>query len=198
MKDKNVPGCRRTGHCCSRLPGSMALDAVVEMSRLSKKAKKECNLTKKFLTSWTRDAKKAIKEDKAIFSCSFLEGDNVCGLQDRKPHICSGSLSAERLTQHKSFREISFFSHECGWLAGAPKELIEIVKVCRGTEKLPLSDEEGRAVLEAESLALKNKYAGFEYLFEDGRWTKREYFSDEYFKESLETVKELNEETTVT
>lgn len=120
--DTNEAACARTGRCCTQLMPHHTLDYVAQMRKLGYTD----NHSLEFVDGWERAAQFAIQRRKVCFTCPFLADGNVCMLQDRKPGICSGSLSPDRLN-HPTFSE-QFFSASCGFLRGAPKHLVDAVK----------------------------------------------------------------------
>jgi Fe-S-cluster containining protein len=134
-------GCKRTGHCCKRLVADnvQGLRSRVRHA-LAKDDRGAHNMTDKFLTGWELSAEAATKAGKKLFTCPFLSDDNVCDLQDNKPHICSASLSPASLVD--SYLNINkFFHHKCGWLEGAPDDFIRGVELQTKCNDLPVGQE---------------------------------------------------------
>ena len=123
MTAKVNAGCLRTGMCCKRLPAQLGIK-VSEYRELYQGT----NMTPEFFTGWGQAAKQAKEAGSILFTCPFYSDEKGCGLQDRKPKICSDSLSeAAMATDSLHTKPAMFFSGKCGWLRGAPKEMVDAV-----------------------------------------------------------------------
>ncbi len=82
-----------------------------------------------FVEAWERTARASLEAGSLLMRCPFLEGENVCGLQHRKPPICSDSLSWQSLQarRHGVYPSV-FFHRHCGFLNGAPEEFLAAVR----------------------------------------------------------------------
>jgi len=167
----NTPRCQRTGGCCKALVASNALEAVNEIRQMSESERRRGNYTDEFVNAWETSAKFAAEAKRVTFTCTFLEGDNVCTLQDKKPGICSYSLSLPMLS-NRHLSDSKFFSSKCGYLNGAPELL---VKTIEAREKA-YSVEEGSE----EFVELTQKYVDLQREYRmtthasivDGKWVE--------------------------
>lgn len=134
MNDKAE--CKRTGVCCSKL-------YVHSMLRISKvflkrsKRKHYPNTKPAISKAWIEDATKAEDLGLSTFPCRFLTGDNECSLQDKKPEVCSHTLS-QKLVEGSDSQELlySFFHHKCGYLTGAPDIFIRYSRILEEQYKI--------------------------------------------------------------
>lgn len=128
--------CKRTGVCCSKL-------YVHAMLRISKvflkrdKRKQYKNTKPKISKAWIEDATKAEELGLATFPCRFLTGNNECSLQDKKPEVCSYTLSQILVedTDSQSLLD-TFFHHNCGYLSGAPDIFIRYSRIIEEQYKI--------------------------------------------------------------
>jgi Fe-S-cluster containining protein len=116
--------CQRTGECCKRLHADQFIEFAHKF--LKRRYRKDYPNTKPRISkAWLEDAEKAREIGRQTFPCRFLTDGNTCSLQDKKPEVCSWSLSTEVLSE--GINPGTFFHKSCGYLEGAPEKLIKLV-----------------------------------------------------------------------
>jgi Fe-S-cluster containining protein len=171
MSNENeTPRCMRTGGCCKNLVATNTLEYVQKMQEMGELDRYRGNYTPDFMEKWKQAAEMAVEAKRVVFTCPFLEGDNVCMLQDKKPGICAYSLSESMLSRYTSLSENHFFSSKCGYLKGAPPALVNVIE----KREALYAEEEGSKVY-TELLADLDK-AQIEYeqttraYIHEGKW----------------------------
>lgn len=133
--DEGEATCKRTGVCCQRLYSNVM--PVLAKKFLLRKMRKQYKNTKPSISrAWIEDGEKAKSLGLSYFPCRFLTEDNVCSLQDKKPEVCSYSLSPEALEKEKEFIHNAFFHHKCGYLTGAPDYIVRANRIMNALEEI--------------------------------------------------------------
>lgn len=156
-KAKQGPAaCSRTGECCRRLVVDNVLEWNPEELTWS---------NKKIVEEWQVTAKKA--EPSKIFTCEHYDpATHSCLIQDEKPEVCVSSLSKEYF--ERQITSANLFSTDCGWLKGAPEEIVNLVR-----NNMHLIGEGENYYTEEQLLEYRKEEEEHTYSIKDGYWVKQ-------------------------
>lgn len=128
--------CSRSGVCCKKLYVHI-MPEIAKRCLKRKNRKNNPNTKPRISKAWIEDAEKAEKLGLQYFPCRFLEGDNVCTLQDKKPEVCTNTFKYGG--GEYPYGGAGFFHHKCGFLNGAPNIVIRVARLLEEMTKIKTS-----------------------------------------------------------